>query len=281
MSETPNVGEAEYWRSAQQWVDCQDVLDALLQPVLDLLLSEAALQPGEQVLDIGCGTGASTMAAARIVDAAGHVTGADISAIMLERARTRARAARLENLSFVEADAQHHPFDRATCDAIISRFGVMFFEDPVTAFRNIRQAAIPKGRLVFLCWASLPKNSWFAVPRQAAVDVLGTVPPPEPRAPGPMAFEDRDYVTDILRDAGWGDVAVTESSLILTPKGSVAEVASFATRLGPASRIIKDLQGSEADTARIENMMSKKLEPFVTGTQVRVPALLNLVHARA
>ncbi len=281
MSEASNVGEAEYWRSAQQWVDCQDMLDALLQPVLDRVLTEAALQPGERVLDIGCGTGASTLAAAHAVGPDGHVTGADISGLMLELAQRRTDDVRLDNVTYCEGDAQVHGFASDHFDAVISRFGVMFFEDPAAAFHNIARAVKPGGRLVFLCWAALSKNPWFAVPRQSAIDVLGSVPPADPRAPGPMAFEDRAYVAEILHDASWHDVSIEEISLNLTPKGSLADVASFATRLGPASRIIKDLDGTEDDILKIETLVHDRLAEFATESGVQVAAKLNLVHARA
>ena len=274
-----NADQSEYWRSAQQWVDCQDQLDAMMQPVLDRLLAEADLQTGQRVLDIGCGTGASSMAAARMVGPSGQVTGADISDIMLDRARQRTRAAGIDNALYVEGDAQSFTFDAARYDRVISRFGVMFFGDPVAAFGNIARALRPGCPLVFLCWAGLAGNPWFAIPRQAAIDVLGAPPPADPRAPGPMAFAERDYVGGILRDAGWRDIEATEITLDLTPRGSVEDIAGFAARLGPASRIITDLNGTEADARRIEARVAKRMAPYDTGHGVRVPAALNLVRA--
>ena len=281
MSDVSNLGETEYWRSAQQWVDHQDVLDALLQPVLDRLLSQAAIEPGHCVLDIGCGTGASTMAAAERVSRNGHVLGVDVSAIMLELAQSRVAATALENVAFLEGDAQicdlgHHKFD-----VVMSRFGVMFFGDPVAAFANIARAAKPGAQLVFLAWSGLAENPWFDLPRQAAIEVLGAPPPADPRAPGPMAFADEGYVAAILSDAGWQDIVIDRTQLDLTPKGTVSDVASFATHLGPASRIIKDLQGTDTDAREIEGMVAKSLAPYDTASGVRVPAVLNLVQARA
>lgn len=255
------------------------MLDTLMQPVLDRLLTESALKPGTRILDIGCGTGASTMAAARLVAPDGHVTGADISDIMLALARERTDAAGLENVTYLEGDAQTFPLGEAAFDTVISRFGVMFFDDPVAAFRNIAGAVRPGGRMVFLAWGALADNPWFALPRQAAVDVLGTPPPVDPHAPGPMAFSDKDYVAGILRDAGWRDVDIPDVSVELTPRGGVSDVAAFATQVGPASRIIKDLGGTADDAAKIETRVTKAMTRFDTGAGIRVPATLNLVRA--
>lgn len=279
MPENANTDQSEYWRSAQQWVDCQDQLDAMMQPVLDRLLAAADLQRGQQVLDIGCGTGASTMAVAQNVGSSGHVTGVDISDIMLDRARDRTLQAGLDNIDYVEGDAQILPFADAQYHRVISRFGVMFFDDPVAAFRNIARALKPGCPIVFLAWAGLGGNPWFALPGQAAIDVLGRPAPADPRAPGPMAFQERDYVEDILNAAGWQDIQTSEIQLELTPQGSVADIAAFATRLGPASRIIKELAGTEADSRKIEAAVANAMERYDTGQGVRVPTTLNLVQA--
>ena len=251
----------------------------MMQPVLDRLLTEAALAPGARVLDIGCGTGASTIAAAKIVGPEGHVTGADISGIMLDLARNRTRSAGIANARFLEGDAQTYDFGDAAYDTIMSRFGVMFFGDPVAAFANIRKALKPGGTMVFLAWAGLSANPWFAVPRQAAIDVLGAPEPSDPRAPGPMAFQEQDYVAGILRDAGWHNVTIEEIGLDLTPPGTVANVAGFATHLGPASRIIDDLGGTDVDTQKVKALVAARLADFASGDVVRVPARLNLVRA--
>lgn len=280
MAETPGTDQAEYWRSARQWVEEQEVLDTLMQPVLDRLLAEARLTPGARVLDVGCGTGASTIATAQLVGMAGHVTGVDISGIMLEQARRRTREAGLENVRYLEGDAQTCALGDATHDIVMSRFGVMFFGDPVAAFDNIRKALKPGGTMVFLAWAGLSGNPWFAVPRQAAIDVLGPPAPADPRAPGPMAFQEQDYVAGILRDAGWEGIEITEVAIDLTPPGSVADVATFATRLGPASRIIADLGGSEADTQKVEAFVAARMADFASGEVLHVPARLNLVRAK-
>ena len=279
MSNEPATLQSDYWRSAQKWVDYQTQLDAVMQLALDRLLTEAALQPGELVLDIGCGTGASTMAAARAVGPSGQVTGADISEIMLDLAGERTRQAGLQNVYYEVGDAQTHTFPAAGYDKIISRFGVMFFADPVAAFRNIAGALKPGGRMTFLAWAGPNGNPWFSVPSKAAIDVLGKPAPSDRHAPGPMAFQDQDYVTSILESAGWHDIAFREIAVELTPQGSVAEVADFATRLGPATRIIEEFEGNDVDIRKIAANVAREFAQFHDGDAVRVPAALNLVQA--
>ncbi|MEQ8899199.1 MAG: class I SAM-dependent methyltransferase [Roseovarius sp.] len=282
MSKAPNSGQAEFWSSVtgDKWVRNAHVLDAAMAPALDCVLQAAALQPGERVLDIGCGTGASTLAAARRVGPGGHVTGADISPVMLEAARQRAAEAGCDQAGFVAADAQTHAFEAAAYDAMISRFGVMFFDDPVAAFANMAKALRPGGRMHVICWSGLQQNPWFSLPRQVAVDRLGETGPDDPRAPGPMAFAELDYVRGILDSAGLEEISAEEVALDLTPMGTVEEVAKFATHIGPASRVLMEKDGTKEDKAAIIDALAERFQAFATPEGVRVPAVLTLFGAR-
>ena len=281
MSEGPNRDQAEFWssESGNKWVENAAVLDAAMAPALDAVLEAAALQQGERVLDIGCGTGASTLAAAAAVGPDGRVTGADISPVMLGGARKRAAEAGCATVDFVVADAQTHGFAPGAFDAMISRFGVMFFADSVAAFANMAKAMRPGGRMHFVCWSGLQENPWFSMPRQVAIDRLGAPEPADPRAPGPMAFAERDFVTGILEQAGLAEVHSQEVSVDLTPLGSVEEVAKFAAHVGPASRILKEKDGTAEDARVIVEALSEKMQAFATPDGVRVPATLNLYSA--
>ena len=162
----PNREQAEHWNSAEgagRWIAHQDRHDRMLEPFLDMILGKAGIGSGDRVLDVGCGCGATTRAAA-ILARPGQVTGVDLAAAMLARASAAAQAARLSNTSFIEGDAQVHPFQPASFDVIISRFGLMFFDDPVAAFTNLRRAARPGGRLAFACWQPMTANEWLLVP---------------------------------------------------------------------------------------------------------------------
>lgn len=281
MSDGPNMDQAKFWSSepGNKWVENAVVLDAAMAPALDCVLDAAGLQPGERVLDIGCGTGASTLAAAGSVGTDGRVTGADISPVMLDGARRRAADAGCDRVEFIEADAQTHGFEPGAFDAMISRFGVMFFADSVAAFANMARAMRPGGRMHFVCWSGLQRNPWFSLPRQVAVDRLGAPEPLDPRAPGPMAFSELDYVTGILESAGLTGVSAREVEVDLTPIGTVKDVAKFAAHVGPASRILKEKGGTADDTRAIVETLTEQMRVYETPEGVRVPAVLNLFAA--
>lgn len=278
-----NLEQANHWSgpSGETWVARQPFFDALMAPVLDLLIDRAGLRAGARVIDIGCGTGASLLAAARAVGPAGHVTGLDVSAPMLDLARQRVAGAGRRQVDCLLEDAQVHPFPPGAADHVISRFGVMFFADPVAAFANIATGLRPAGRLHFVCWAGLPRNPWFRDPIEAAKAVVGAPPPGDPRAPGPMAFSEMGYVTDILRAAGLREIAIETVEIDLTPPGALADVVSFAASDGPAGRLVREQGGTEADIAAIEARLTEKMAVYDTPHGLRVPALLHVVSARA
>ena len=275
----PNALQADYWNSesGKVWLQIEGFMDTALAPVLARLLARLLISPGERVLDIGCGTGASTLAAAALAGPSGHVMGLDISAPLLDRARQRAQ--HVPGVGFVLADAQTYAFIPASHDAVLSRFGVMFFSDPEAAFANIASALLPGGRMVFAAWAPIEGNPWFKVPRDVAVDRLGRPAPSDPLAPGPLAFQDPDRVRGILRAAGLADVQVVTEELLLTPPGSLAEVAKTVTRVGPASRIIAERAGTEADAQAIINGVMQEFAGFAVAGALALPATIHLVSA--
>jgi SAM-dependent methyltransferase len=277
-----NSAQAEYWNTApgRKWLDHQEVLDALLAPALEVLLVHAGLVPGERVLDIGCGTGASSLAAALAVGSEGRVEGVDIAAELLSRAAERAASAGLGNLRFTLADAAVHPFPPAGHDALISRFGAMFFTDPVAAFANLARALRPGARVVLVAWAELARNPWFALPRDAAERRLGPAPADDPVAPGPMAFQDRARVAGLLEAAGFRDVSAEAATAALTPRGDMGEVARFMTRVGPASALLRHYDGTDEDAAAIAADCERAVAAFVTPAGLRIPAVLNVFAAR-
>lgn len=280
MSESPNAEQLEFWsgKAGSAWVARQTQFDGMMTQVLDLLMSVARPAPGERVLDIGCGTGASLLRVGAAVGQEGHVTGVDISEPMLSLARKRVAEAGLDHVDCELADAQTHVFD-GSFDAVLSRFGVMFFSDPVAAFANIRSAMRPGVRLSFVTWAGMADNPWFRIPSEMAQARLGPVPKPDPRAPGPMAFSQQDYVLDILARAGWREAKAEVTTLELTPPGSLDEVADFAGREGPSSRIVAHHEGTEADVEAIVVAVKEHLAEYVTPEGVRIPARLNIFSA--
>jgi SAM-dependent methyltransferase len=276
-----NTTEVEYWNSesAYQWIAQETFLDATMAEILVRLLERTDIRPNEILLDVGCGTGASTLAAAIKTGPAGHVTGLDIAEQLLNRARQRSDDAGLSNTSFIQADAQTHPFVPESFDAIISRFGVMFFDNPVAAFANMARGLKPEGRLVFAAWGPAAGNPWFYIPRDAAIARLGKPAPADPFAPGPFTLQDVERVTKLLEQAGLKAVRGETEVVQLTPLVNAKEVAKAATSMGPAARIMKEFSGTKADAAAIESAVAEAFSKFETKKGVSIPATINFFSA--
>ncbi len=242
---TGNADQIEYWNgdAGQRWARNQSRTDLAFSKLTETLIERAALKPGERVIDVGCGAGAVTRAVAERVGSSGHVLAVDVSKPMLEQGRV-SHGDFGGVVEWRQADAGSCKFAPSDYDLLISRFGVMFFAEPVAALRNIRHGLRKGGRLAMLCWRPLADNPWFNVPRTA---VLQVVPPPEPMppdAPGPLAFSDAARVGAILAHAGFTDVHSTAVSASLqmqaSPAGELEGTVDFLTTLGPASRLLLD-----------------------------------------
>jgi len=248
MSDTEDAGanaaQIVYWNQTvgPAWVAMQDTLDAQLRHLGEAAMAVLAPAAGERLLDFGCGCGETTLELARRVESGGAVTGADISAPMLAVARVRAEAAGLGSAQFIEADAQVHAFEPA--DAVFSRFGVMFFADPVAAFANIRRAIAPGGWLAFVCWRALAENPWMSAPGAAVAPLLPAPPTPaDPYAPSPFAFADRDRLHGLLKAGGFGDIAIEphDAPIRWPDLDAAVRVAMNAGPAGAAAREHPDL----------------------------------------
>lgn len=248
---TANQDQVEHWNDSEatgDWVTHSDRYDRMLEPFAGMILEAAALAPGEQVLDVGCGCGATTIAAARTI-APGDATGVDVSAPMLDRARQNAAAAGLANASFERADAQIHEF-RASYDAVISRFGVMFFADPVAAFANLRAATKPGGRLTFACWQPLAENDWLLVPVTALAKHVPIPDQGDPGAPGMFSLSDTDRLRQVLGDAGWQDItAAPKRTPILLGGGSIDDAVYFVRGRSIVHSMLDDADQATRDRA--------------------------------
>ena len=237
-----NATQIEFWNgeTGRNWVTHDALMEAMLQPLGEFVMDTLAPQPGEHVLDIGCGCGHTSLSLAGRVGAEGSVTGIDISAPMLAVASHF--AAERSSIQFVEADAQTHAFEPERYDMIFSRFGVMFFEDPVAAFTNIRSALRASGRLAFCCWQPRAVNPFMTVPATAALQLLPAPPEMPPRTPGPFAFEEADYVTAVLTSAGIESVTVTPLQQPLTfGRGlSLPNIVERLVQIGPIAQMVRD-----------------------------------------
>jgi ubiquinone/menaquinone biosynthesis C-methylase UbiE len=276
-----NADQIAYWNGpgGQRWADRQQVQDILLAPILDILVDRAGPKAGERIIDVGCGSGATTIAFAKKVGPSGHVTGVDVSGPMLARAR-QSLPADLP-VDFVLADATVYPFVSASFDLLTSRFGVMFFADPARSFANMRKALRPSGRLAFVCWREPRENPFFMAPLQAAYKHVPKLPQQGPEDPGPFAFASEERVRRILTEAGFARVEMEPCPLMLDAaigRGLDGAVQG-ALEIGPASRALED-QPAEIRAAAAESIR-EALAPFAKGDAVLLPASIWIVTARA
>ena len=269
----PNEAQIEYWNSSmgERWAQNQENLDRLLAPLSEAAINATALAQGERVLDVGCGCGETSLLMA---DRGAVTTGIDVSQPMLEHARSRVEGR--SNLEFVLADAALQSFD-GDYDLLFSRFGVMFFVEPVAAFTNLRSALRPGGRVCFVCWQRADQNPWVSVPMAAAMQFLPPSEPEDPRAPGPFAFGDADYVSDILAQAGFDDVQTTPLERQLSLGRDVTTAAEFITRIGPVSRVLVDMD--EARRNDLMNEVRASLQPHESDRGVELGAACWIVTA--
>ncbi|MHA1528140.1 MAG: class I SAM-dependent methyltransferase [Alphaproteobacteria bacterium] len=277
------MAEAQEWagQMGAEWARRVEALDRQLAPAGALGLAALAPRPGERILDLGCGGGATT---ARIVEAVGRrgaVTGIDISPDLLAVARARPGN---EPATFIVGDAQDWDFEAGAYDALFSRFGCMFFADPPVAYANLRRALRPGARVVLTVWRDLRANPWAALPAAVAAEVLGPVEPPVPGAPGPFAWADPMIFRPILEGAGFTGLEWREEPITLQvgeagEADPVARAVAMLMRIGPAAR--RRRGRPEADRAAVAGRLAPALEPFVSDGWVRMPGLIWVIRARA
>lgn len=274
-----NEDQLQRWNGedGEYWVVQQERMDRTLAPVVAPLMSFAAPKKGSTVIDVGCGCGATTIELARAVGPAGKVIGIDISEPMLGRAKERLREH--PNASCMLGDAAAVQLDGTGAELIFSRFGVMFFGDPVAAFSNLRTALIPGGRVRFACWRPIQENPWLQLPLHAVYEHVPRMPKPDPEEPGPFSFADIPRVTRILTTAGFTEPRFEplEIEMNLAPGGTLDAAVSQASDMGPARRA---LQGQPDDVrAAAVQSIGRALKPYVFDGGVKLPAAIWLVAA--
>lgn len=279
MTTTPTKPDAAYWNQAggQAWVELQGLMDRLNQPVADVLIERGFPGEGRTVLDVGCGAGATTIAMARRLGADGLCLGVDVSAPLLDIARRRAEAEGVGEAGFVQADAQTYRLDKESFDAVISRYGVMFFGDFDAAFANLRQGVRPGGQLTFVCWRRPADNPLANAPLEAAAPFLPPLPQPDPDAPGRWAFAKPDRVRGILERSGWQDIAI--DPLDAPTPLSVEDCMTLSLRMGALGSALQH----QADGVRqeVRDAVGRSLEPYTKDGIVQMVAACWLVTARA
>ncbi len=269
--------QAKLWNgpAGRAWVDAQELLDQILKPFEDLLVTAVDASAGRQVLDVGCGTGSTTRAVARLLGAKGRCLGIDISEPMIAAARARAEQ---ENAAatFVCANAQTHAFEPASFDMIISRFGVMFFDDFVQAFANLRRVASDAAALRFIAWRSAAENPFMTTAERAAAPLLPNLPARRPNAPGQFAFADQQRIYSILEQSGWAEIDIQPIDVACTLPEK--ELNRYLTRLGPVGLILQEVD--QRTRMQVVETVRAAFDPYVRGAEVRFTASCWMVGAR-
>ena len=276
----PNQQQSEAWNGAESvhYVDHADRYDRQLAPFTDALFDAVTLGSGDSVLDVGCGTGEATLRVARHVRRA---VGVDISAPLVDVATQRAGAASLTNTEFLVADAQTHAFGDGAFDLVMSQFGLMFFDDPVAAFVNLRRSLAPHGRLAFVTWQGLGANEWVmtlgrAVERQVPLPDLGG----RAGGPGMFALRDGDEIVALLGEAGFTGVRVeaVTPTLLIGGGGTLEESVDFLLGMGIARGLL-GMVGPDGRDEAVEAVRAALRERYEPGVGVRLDAAGWLVTA--
>ncbi|MDT7785734.1 MAG: hypothetical protein QOF58_4153 [Pseudonocardiales bacterium] len=271
MTAEVNSEQAKWWNAAGEgWANAQDIVDLVLRPFEELLARKALERPRDRVLDVGCGTGAVTRAIADALGDGPDCVGLDISRTMIAGAAQRGK------VRFVVADAQVHEFDE-TFDLIVSRFGVMFFDDPVAAFRNLLRAATPGGELCFVTWRSAEENTFMTTASRAAASLLPDAPAPDPDGPGPFSLADADRTRELFERSGWSGIVLEPVDRICTMPEKL--LVPYLSNLGPIARALREAE--ESERPRMINDVRGEFDGFVHGDEVRVPAACWQVTGQA
>lgn len=267
-----NAAQIEHWNGAAGRLWSGDAFrqrqDRGQGPFGDVALDALGLLPGQHVLDIGCGSGSTTFELANRVGPSGRVVGVDISVPQLENAKKRAEALANQVVEFHNQDVAVFPFDAGTFDRVFSRFGVMFFAEPVIAFVRIRSGMKPGGRMAFVCWQSAEQNPWSTMSTAVASKYLPPPPPPEPDAPGPYAFRDRNRVNLILSEAGFAEIEIISVEKKLAFEPDIAGTVEQLTQYGRLSAAIA--QASEDIREQIKADLSEAIQGYQTSDGVMI-----------
>ena len=282
MSQTPelspNAAQIDYWNTTavQTWAQYHEQLDRQIEPLGHEAIRVLAPAKGEHIVDIGCGCGYTSLDLAARVGPEGMVLGVDISKPMLEVAFRRPRSASNLRVDFRHLDAQTGDFGQGVFDAAFSRFGVMFFSDPVAAFTNIRTSLKSGGRLGFVCWRAFEENLWMRAPLEAARPFLPPAPASEPTAPGPFAFADAGRLHSVLIDAGFGSVAIDPFDARIGG-ADLEQSLKLALRMGPLGVVLRE---HPEWTDKVTDVVKDVLLKYATSNGVLMPAAVWIVLAR-
>jgi len=272
--------QRELWntQTADYWLCHKSALDNLLEPLTDLLIEAADLTGAERVADIGCGTGATALEFASKVNAAGHVTGIDVSQKLIAGALSAAKSAGVANVTFIEADAARFVFDDPQ-DLVISRCGVMFFGDLVGAFSNLCKGLCPRGRLLLTVWCAPEENEWYQFPMDCVARFSGVHPDHDYDAPGAFTLAKESRVRDILASAGFRDINLALYRPNLLVGGTVAAAARLFMAMHSIQKLLRGTSGVSKE--RVRQHMVHGLKDYEQADGVYMNGACWLISARA
>jgi len=274
-----NADQAAYWNGpgGRRWTGRDETPDAVFAPIAEMLYARARAAPGERVIDVGCGCGATTLELAAQVRATGRAIGLDVSAPMIAQARERAGAA--SAVEFVLADATTHRFAPGWANLLFSRFGVMFFADPALSFANLRKGLARGGRMAFACWREARLNLWQTIALKAACKHVPRLPELGPEDPGPFSFADERRVRRILSSAGFEKIALTpvDLELDIAAGGGLEAAVAASQQIGAASRALEG-QPDDRRAAAVAEIRAA-LAPYRWGMSLPLGAAIWIVEA--
>ena len=269
-----NQEQGANWNSktGQAWVNNDLKMDLHLEVITTLLFKEFETLGNKHVLDVGCGSGTTSKLLSDQVGSTGSVEGVDISRPLLELAQ--AKYGTIENIRFTNADAQSFEFKKSFYDQIVSRFGVMFFENPIAAFTNMRQSLKPNGKLNFVCWSALEENEFFILPLKIVLKYLNKPLPNPSKAPGPLAFSNKPYLLKILQSSEFKNIKIKTVKTEMLNFDPVKEQVRFFNKMGLAARMKKeasfDIQIHEKIDQELEAELMKRTDANGTSLKATV-----------
>jgi ubiquinone/menaquinone biosynthesis C-methylase UbiE len=274
-----NVEQFEYWndKSGPKWVKLDDSMNERFSILTDELFRRANMNKNDYVLDIGCGGGQTAFRASQLVGNAGYVLGADISETLLNLARNK--YSKIDNLEFNLCDVQNHNFQSDCFDKIISRFGVMFFDDPVAAFRNIRPSLKSDGSLHFVCWTEITQNEFIVDGAEIIAQHTQISLPPVTKKPGPFAFSEKSYVEEILAASGFKNIKIDTVHTTISTKDSLQQAADILMNIGPRAKMLTGADLSHETLLQIKSEIIELCKRRRTGNEIKHKACLNYVSA--
>ena len=274
-----NDEQYEYWNKGigQKWVKEDNSLNERFAILTKEFFSRANINKNEKVLDIGCGGGITSFEASKLVGKDGYVLGADISEILLDLAKKN--YSNIENLEFKYCDVQNYKFKKNIFSKVISRFGVMFFENPIVAFRNIYNSIQDGGSLHFVCWTNVLENEFFTAAASIIIKHLNKEFPQVTRAPGPFAFSEKKYVKQILNASGFKNIKVDKIYTSISTYDDSKKDGELLFNIGLAGRLLAEENLSEEELSKIKNKIIEMTQKRQIDGKINYKACLNFVSA--